>query len=80
METDKFGDTPLGRRVEAVSQYTPSLLFPIERQRLRERLLLDPQQLPFEGADLWTAWELTWLAHSLPVVPAPPAGSPPAPP
>jgi 7-cyano-7-deazaguanine reductase len=61
MENDKFGDTPLGRRVEAVSQYTPSLLFPIERLRLRERLLLDPQQLPFEGADLWTAWELTWI-------------------
>ena len=61
MENGKFGDTPLGKRVEAVSRYTPSLLCAIARERLREGLLLDEARLPFAGADLWTAWELTWL-------------------
>lgn len=61
VSTGDFDDTPLGRKVEAVSQYMPSLLFPIERQRLREGLQLGPQQLPFEGHDQWTAWELSWL-------------------
>ena len=61
MQSGKFGDTPLGKKVGAVSQYTPSLLYPIARERLREGLLLDEARLPFAGADLWTAWELTWL-------------------
>ncbi|MCP5319590.1 MAG: NADPH-dependent 7-cyano-7-deazaguanine reductase QueF [Pseudomonadales bacterium] len=61
MSDGNFDDTPLGRRVEAVSCYTPSLLHPIQRQRLREGLLPDPERLPFDGCDLWTAWELSWL-------------------
>lgn len=58
---DDFADTPLGKRSEFYSQYTPSLLIGVERERLREKMLLDPQNLPFNGADLWTAWELNWL-------------------
>jgi len=61
MDSNTFYDTPLGRPSAYVSQYTPSLLFPIVRERLRHGLLLDAEQLPFQGADLWTAWELSWL-------------------
>ena len=61
MDNGGFDDTPLGKRVETVARYTPSLLCPIERQRLRQGLLLDPRKLPFDGWDLWTAWELSWL-------------------
>ncbi len=61
MNQDEFSDTELGKRSEAVSQYTPSLLFPIDRSRMRGHLIAPGSELPFEGVDLWTAWELTWL-------------------
>ncbi len=61
MNQDEFNDTELGKRSEAVSQYTPSLLFPIDRSRMRGDLIAPGSELPFEGVDLWTAWELTWL-------------------
>lgn len=61
MNQDEFADTALGKRSEAVSQYTPSLLFPIDRSRMRGDLIAPGGELPFEGVDLWTAWELTWL-------------------
>ena len=61
MNQDEFNDTELGKRSEAVSQYTPSLLFPIDRSRMRSGLIAPGSELPFEGVDLWTAWELTWL-------------------
>lgn len=60
-DSDAFTDTPLGRQVDVVNQYTPSLLCPIARARMRAHLDLDAHVLPFEGADLLTAWELTWL-------------------
>ena len=56
-----FSDTELGKRSLAVSRYTPSLLFAIDRSRMRAGLAMAEGALPFEGADLWTAWELTWL-------------------
>ncbi len=61
MNHDDFSDTALGKRSAAVSQYTPSLLFPIDRSRVRAQLGVRAEELPFFGADLWTAWELTWL-------------------
>ena len=61
MNQDEFADTALGKRSEAVSQYTPSLLFPVDRSRMRGDLIPPGGELPFEGVDLWTAWELTWL-------------------
>ena len=61
MDTHDFSDTELGKRSEAVSRYTPSLLFPIDRNRMRAGMVVGGGDLPFEGADLWTGWELTWL-------------------
>ena len=50
----------LGKPARYTDQYDPSLLFPISRAPKREELgLAGPP--PFFGADLWTAFELSWL-------------------
>lgn len=50
----------LGKPARYADQYDPGLLFPISRAPKREELgLAGP--LPFFGADLWTAFELSWL-------------------
>lgn len=52
---------PLGQPVHAYpTQYDPSLLCSIPRLVKREELGIG-HQLPFVGADLWTAYELSWL-------------------
>ncbi len=43
--------------------YDPALLFPIARALQREAIGLSGA-LPFSGTDLWTAYELSWLAPS----------------
>jgi 7-cyano-7-deazaguanine reductase len=52
--------SPLGHATTYADQYDPALLFPVERAPLRAELCL-PQPLPFDGVDLWTAYELSWL-------------------
>ena len=52
--------SPLGQSTVYADQYDASLLFPIPRAAQREKLGL-VQRLPFLGADLWTAFELSWL-------------------
>jgi len=53
-------DSPLGKPAAYGDRYDPGLLFSIERAPQRAALGLgDP--LPFSGADLWTAYELSWL-------------------
>ncbi|MDR0224828.1 MAG: NADPH-dependent 7-cyano-7-deazaguanine reductase QueF [Burkholderiaceae bacterium] len=51
----------LGKASAYVDQYDPSLLFPLPRAPKREEIGLQPGHLPFFGADLWTAFELSWL-------------------
>jgi len=58
--------SPLGRTASYRSSYAPELLFPISRTPKREEIGLTPERiaagrLPFMGADLWTAYELSWL-------------------
>jgi 7-cyano-7-deazaguanine reductase len=50
----------LGKASAYVDQYDASLLFPILRQTKRDELGIKGT-LPFMGADLWTAYELSWL-------------------
>jgi 7-cyano-7-deazaguanine reductase len=50
----------LGKPVQYADQYDASLLFPIARAPKREELGLSGAP-PFFGADLWTAFELSWL-------------------
>ncbi|MDB5877560.1 MAG: NADPH-dependent 7-cyano-7-deazaguanine reductase QueF [Variovorax sp.] len=51
----------LGRSSAYVDHYDASLLFPIARSIQRTAMGIDERALPFFGADLWTAFELSWL-------------------
>ena len=59
--TAGLAGAPLGRTSAYVDQYDPSLLFPIARAVKRNELGLGGITLPFFGADLWTAYEVSWL-------------------
>jgi 7-cyano-7-deazaguanine reductase len=50
----------LGKSSSYVDQYDAALLFPIARRSKRVEIGL-AATLPFFGADLWTAYELSWL-------------------
>jgi 7-cyano-7-deazaguanine reductase len=50
----------LGKQVGYPDRYDPTLLYPLARAPKRQELGL-AGQLPFFGADLWTAFELSWL-------------------
>lgn len=50
----------LGRTSAYADQYDASLLFPLPRQPKRDEIGITGAP-PFFGADLWTAFELSWL-------------------
>jgi len=53
-------ESQLGKPAPYVDQYDPSQLFPLSRLPKRVELGLHGT-VPFFGADLWTAFELSWL-------------------
>lgn len=52
--------TPLGKKSDYVSVYTPSLLSPMPRKDARDQIGIT-EPLPFRGMDVWTGYELSWL-------------------
>ena len=52
--------SPLGKASAYADQYDPSLLFPLARAPKRAEIGITGN-VPFVGADLWTAFELSWL-------------------
>lgn len=59
---------PLGNTTTYVDQYTADLLHPIARAESRQTLAL-PAPYPWQGVDIWNAYEVSWLnAHGLPQV------------
>lgn len=50
----------LGQKTEYSNQYDPSLLQPVPRSLNRDDLNLG-DSLPFQGCDVWTMYELSWL-------------------
>jgi 7-cyano-7-deazaguanine reductase len=50
----------LGQATGYPDRYDPSLLLALPRAPQREALLIG-KELPFTGADVWTAYEHTWL-------------------
>lgn len=55
--------SPLGQKIQYTSHYSPSLLFAVSRSVNREEIgVKDP--LPFDGVDIWNAYELSWLDAS----------------
>ena len=66
--TDFDDKLPLGKATVYTSEYDPGLLCPVPRKRKRDELGLTGA-LPFRGADIWNAYELSWLtARGKPVV------------
>ena len=59
----------LGKSTAYVDHYDASLLQAVPCSMNREPLGLYPDNLPFDGADIWTLYELSWLnAKGLPQV------------
>ena len=56
----ELSQSPLGKPPAYVDQYAPELLFSIARRANREAIGVGEQPI-FFGADLWTAYELSWL-------------------
>lgn len=54
-------ESPLGKTTTYSEHYDPDLLYPIPRSLAREAIGLK-EHIPFQGADLWTAYELSWLS------------------
>jgi len=54
---------PLGKQVAYDSQYNSLLLYPISRLTSREKMGIK-DALPFNGTDIWNAYELSWLDES----------------
>ncbi len=54
-------DLPLGQTVSYPQAYDATLLFPIARAGARHEIGLSGQALPFNGWDLWNAYEMSWL-------------------
>jgi 7-cyano-7-deazaguanine reductase len=50
----------LGKKIAYIDQYKPELLFSIPRQLNRERMGI-ALPLPFNGVDIWYAFEISWL-------------------
>ena len=59
-EHSLLGHSVLGQSVDYDADYDPSLLFAIPRLQGRLQLGLDAE-LPFDGCDIWNAYELSWL-------------------
>ena len=60
MTMNKPDQSPLGKASAYADQYDASLLFAMPRAPKREELGIKTTP-PFFGADLWTAFELSWL-------------------
>ncbi len=54
-------DLPLGQSVSYPQAYDAALLFPIARAGARHEIGLSGHALPFDGWDLWNAYEMSWL-------------------
>ena len=66
MSRTLYTDSPLGRNVPEPTGYDAGLLYPIARADTRAGLDLPA---PAHGADIWNAYELSWLnAHGKPIV------------
>jgi 7-cyano-7-deazaguanine reductase len=57
---DLEASLPLGKQTEYRTEYNPGLLCPFPRQVKRDEIGVG-QDLPFDGFDIWNAYELSWL-------------------
>lgn len=52
---------PLGADTQYVNQYDASLLYPIARDLNWKAQGIERSMLPFQGYDIWNAYEVSWL-------------------
>lgn len=64
METDKIASTHLGRKSECSTSYEPSLLVAIPRIENRKQYNIDNNNLPFDGWDVWHAYEFSAMSEN----------------
>ena len=57
---DELAAAPLGHATDYPDTYDAALLFAVPRALQREEIGIG-DELPFAGADVWNAYELTWL-------------------
>lgn len=56
-----MSDSPLGKTVTYPDSYDPGLLVSMAREKNRKLLGIAENQLPFQGVDVWNAYEISWL-------------------
>ena len=67
-KTDKIASKLLGKKIEGSTNYDPSLLVPIPRIENRQKYNIDEENLPFDGWDIWHAYEFSAMTeNNLPV-------------
>jgi 7-cyano-7-deazaguanine reductase len=60
-EQDILDQSPLGNETVYVNEYTPDLLFPIQRDLNWQKRGIERASLPFVGEDIWNGYEVSWL-------------------
>lgn len=63
-QTDKIASKYLGKRVDGVDNYDPSLLIAIPRSENRKQYAINEIDLPFDGCDIWHAYEFSCLTQN----------------
>ncbi len=64
MNTDRIASKFLGKNVEGSTRYNPNLLVAVPRLENREQYNIDENCLPFNGFDIWHAYEFSCLTES----------------
>ena len=63
-ETDKLASTHLGKKSQGSEKYNPALLVAIPRCENRKQYNIDDNNLPFDGFDVWHAYEFSALTQN----------------
>ena len=63
-KTDELASTHLGKKSQGSEKYNPSLLVAIPRCENRKQYNIDDNNLPFDGFDVWHAYEFSALTQN----------------
>ena len=63
-KTDELASTHLGKKSQGSESYNPSLLVTIPRCENRKQYNIDDNSLPFDGFDVWHAYEFSALTKN----------------
>jgi 7-cyano-7-deazaguanine reductase len=66
--TNKIASKYLGKKIDGYSQYDPTILVGVPREENRKQYDIKNENLPFEGVDVWHAYEFSAMTeNSIPV-------------